>query len=1296
MASYGLRIINDESELLIDSEYFSPAFAQKLEFSPTVYSEEAGSTYFHSGYVKREYRTSTVTASGNFIVMWTLPSTTADVWYNFETSTTSMGGYLTLWVYANSMGGNLTYTLPTGYLFAISNLPASSETYGLRLFNAAGTKTFDSNNVQLAPYSISDSFTFFDDPTGPQGLSTSITLDIPTNPIFMLPNYTSLRIFKKMSGQVQTGHLEFVYEAMFRRQGNIVQVKDVQVYYSDEADIPWPYTQTIYNSGNRQGLGIIVANADLYAAPGTGTGTGTNPTYQLTSTSTSTSEGTSVTVTLTTQNVANNTPFAYTVTGVAAADLSVGGVTGSFIILNNLATANFTFANDYLTEGTEVFKLSLDGMSQFINITVADTSLTPSYSWSTPGNVNEGATGYTTFNATNANGKVVYFEVIAPSAGTSISGSSDGTLNTNSWAVSGNAATSINVQYSAVADLTTEGPEAFRINALVDSIVVATSADIIVNDTSKTAGYSIAAADSWNESNTFAVTISANNVNGTTLYLTTDNALVTPSSSTVLVNSDSFTTNINYTAGIVTTNTTVNLYVRTGSATGTIQATKSITLVNVTSSYSFGTVAAFNEGSSGSVQFNYSYAANTNITFEVTTPSSGASGVSDITLNTTSFSIGATNASGNTSVTYSAAADSLTEGPEYFRINAKIGASVIATSGDITINDTSLTPATYSLTRSVASVNEGGSFTVTFATNQSGSFAYTITGVSSADINSASLTGTVTNGTVLTYNVTADNTTEGTETFSIALNNGFASTSVTINDTSVTPSYSLTSSVASVNEGGSFTVTFATNQSGSFAYTITGVSSADISGASLTGTVSNGTVLTYTATADLLTEGTETFNIALNNGQASTSVTFNDTSLTPPTYSLTRSVASVNEGGSFTVTFATNQSGSFAYTITGVSSADISSASLTGTVTNGTVLTYSVSADSTTEGTETFNIALNNGLASTSVTINDTSLTPATYSLTRSVASVNEGGSFTVTFATNQSGSFTYTITGVSSADIGNASLTGTITNGTVLTYTATADLTTEGTETFSIALNNGFASTTVTINDTSLTPPAYSLGNTWTVLANGFSGTFYLNSTNANGVAVTVSASGPGASRVTINPSSFTIASNASTNTYVGVTASFPTATVAQQSVTISLSTGQSFLFDIPAYTVAGPAPTITSVTMVSGQYFPGETVDAIINFSGPITSDTYVNTKLTAGAYGSFYITSTTGAAVSPGANGTGGEYIDLTIGASSAYYTGPANPGQLNVLNATLSARTMTGTATGVQRQAYVVSSTFKVST
>ena len=1092
MTTYGLRIINDDSELLIDSNYFSPAFSQKLELNTTYISQEAGTSYIHSGYVKREYRTNNVTVPGNYIVMWSLPdNTTKDIWYGFESSTVSLGGYLTAWVYANSMGEALTYTLPTAYIFAVGSLPDSTGP-ALRMYNSNNVKTFDSNNVQLVPYSISDEFTFWDDAAGTLRLPTTISLSIPTNPIYMLPMYSSFRVYKASS----TRRLEWIYEAMFKRVGDTITTSEVPVYYA-AYNVGWTSTQTIYNRGNRQGLAIIVADGDLYQTSTAGTGTGTNPTYTLTSSNSIVNEGATVTITLNTTNVANGALFGYTVTGITGADLSSGSLTGIFNIQTGTASASFTFTNDYSTEGEEVFRLSLDNLSNYVNITVTDTSLTPSYSWSVPNNVNEGAQSFTTFNATNAIAKVISFALIAPTTGTTtIAG--DCSLDTTSWTVGVNTATSTNVYYSASADFLTEGAEAFRLAATVDGVTYY-SANITVNDTSLTAAYSITASASWNESATVVVTVAADNVSGTTLYLTTSNVLIVPSSASVAVSGASYSTNINYTAGIVTADTSVTIYVRTGSATGTIVASKVITVVQVASIYSFDTVTAFDEGTTSSIVFNFNYAASKHIAFSIVAPTTGLNGSGDVTLLSTALDVPAdNNAAGWTGVSYSVAADNLTEGTEYFRIGATVD-SVTYYSGNIPINDTSVTPS-YSLTRSVASVNEGGSFTITFATNQTGSFGYTITGVTSADINGASLTGTISNGTVLTFSPTSDTTTEGAETFSIALNNGLASTTVLINDTSLTPAtYSLTRSVASVNEGGSFTVTFATNQTGSFGYTITGVTSADINGASLTGTVANGNVLTFSSTSDTTTEGAETFSIALNNGLASTTVLINDTSVTP-SYSFTRSVASVNEGGSFTITFATNQVGNFPYTISGVSYQDLGLLYLTGTISNGTVLTFSPTSDTTTEGAETFTIALDNGLASTTVLINDTSLTPATYSLTRSVASVNEGGSFTVTFATNQAGSFGYTITGVTSTDINGASLTGTVANGTVLTYNILVDNLTEGAETFSIALNNGLASTSVTFNDTSVTP-SYSLTRSVASVNEGgsFTVTFATNQTGSN-----------------------------------------------------------------------------------------------------------------------------------------------------------------------------------------------------
>lgn len=100
----------------------------------------------------------------------------------------------------------------------------------------------------------------------------------------------------------------------------------------------------------------------------------------------------------------------------------------------------------------------------------------------------------------------------------------------------------------------------------------------------------------------------------------------------------------------------------------------------------------------------------------------------------------------------------------------------------------------YSLVRSKLSVNEGSSVTITLETDNiaAGTLVpYTITGISSADIDGESLTGNFTvdsaGDAFLTLNITADATTEGTETLTLTLDGKGVSTSVTINDTSTAP-----------------------------------------------------------------------------------------------------------------------------------------------------------------------------------------------------------------------------------------------------------------------------------------------------------------------------------------------------------------------------------------------------------------------------------------------------------------------------------------------------------------------------
>jgi len=148
-------------------------------------------------------------------------------------------------------------------------------------------------------------------------------------------------------------------------------------------------------------------------------------------------------------------------------------------------------------------------------------------------------------------------------------------------------------------------------------------------------------------------------------------------------------------------------------------------------------------------------------------------------------------------------------------------------------------------------------------------------------------------------------------------------------------------------------------------------------------------------------------------------------------------------------------------------------------------------------------LALDSGAASVQVTINDTSQAPAaTYSLSSNTSSVNEGSSFTITLATTNVDAGTnipYTITGVTSPDISSASLTGNFVVGTTdsIIYTASNDVTTEGTETFTMTLDGLSESTAVSILDTSQTP-AFTPDHTIAVTNAG--NNYTLSGTDTNG----------------------------------------------------------------------------------------------------------------------------------------------------------------------------------------------------
>ena len=410
----------------------------------------------------------------------------------------------------------------------------------------------------------------------------------------------------------------------------------------------------------------------------------------------------------------------------------------------------------------------------------------------------------------------------------------------------------------------------------------------------------------------------------------------------------------------------------------------------------------------------------------------------------------------------------------------------------VPINDT--TGDSYTLTSSSTSVGEGSPFTITLTTTNipNGTIVpYTITGVDSADISNANLTGSfVINSSTSSVTINTANV-NSTKAFTLRLDDHTDEfVSVNINNTSIggpnVELYELLSTANSVTEGDSLTITLATtgvDDGVSVPYTISGISSSDINNTNLTGNfviAGSQASLALQITDDGITEGTETMSINLTNKGVNLPITISDTA---PTYTLSTPVNNVDEGEGFTITLTTTNvlnNTTIPYLITGVDTEDINNAPTTGNfVVNNDRATLSIqtTADQTTEGGETFSIRLiDHTNVTLDVTINDTSLDAPTYSLSSSPTSVDEGQQFVVTLTTANVSDGTavpYTITGVNSSDIGGANLTGNLTIGNntgSITFTTSADSLNDGEETFKLTLITG-EYVDVTINDTSTNP---------------------------------------------------------------------------------------------------------------------------------------------------------------------------------------------------------------------------------
>jgi hypothetical protein len=286
--------------------------------------------------------------------------------------------------------------------------------------------------------------------------------------------------------------------------------------------------------------------------------------------------------------------------------------------------------------------------------------------------------------------------------------------------------------------------------------------------------------------------------------------------------------------------------------------------------------------------------------------SSVVSGSFTVTANTGSFTVSP------------AAGGGVAEGAETFSVSIKssnTGGTTMVTSSAITINDTSFISASFSLVPS--SINEGspGTFNVSTSSVADATTLYYTVETNAGDFATASGSFTVTsNAGSFTVTPTADATTEGAETFTVSIRTGsitgpvlVTSSSVTINDTSLTPGISFSSVPVSINEGspGTFSVSTTGYADATTLFYTVQTNAGDFATSSGSFTItSNAGSFTLTPTADVTTEGAEAFTVAVRTGSTSgpiiatsDSVTINDTSTTVTTFAVQYLVIAGGGGG---------------------------------------------------------------------------------------------------------------------------------------------------------------------------------------------------------------------------------------------------------------------------------------------------------------------------------------------------------------------------------------------------------------
>lgn len=391
------------------------------------------------------------------------------------------------------------------------------------------------------------------------------------------------------------------------------------------------------------------------------------------------------------------------------------------------------------------------------------------------------------------------------------------------------------------------------------------------------------------------------------------------------------------------------------------------------------------EGSSISFTVATSNVSNGTYYWTIELPADAPPSTADFSGSVLSGTFTITSSSGSFNIT--TIADLVTEGVETFSVFVRSGSTtgiVLGVTDEITINDTSLTPA---FTVNPGGMDEGASATYTAINlGPAGTYYWTIaynTGTSDADFspfNGSFTTSTLNGEGTFSVNAVADRLTEGQQTYQVQVRSGsisgpviLTSNAQSINDISLTPAFTVTPSSIIEGNAGSFSVNNL-GPAGTYYWTIlngtTDSTDFSASSGSFTTATLNGTgSFSITTVLDTTLDTNETFQVQIRTGSISGTVivTSSSVTLTDASIQITLGSYSLIEGTNTLVTIqagAGTPTGTYSIVLEGVSagftSADIFSPVFPRSVSLGpsqsTTFSIFIDAAGGSEAAETFRL----------------------------------------------------------------------------------------------------------------------------------------------------------------------------------------------------------------------------------------------------------------------------------------------------------------------------------------------------